>query len=236
VPEPLAPRQIGVVVPANNEELSIGSSLASIIDAARGVAVPVTILVVLDACTDGSLGIVRSLRSARDEAAVEYIEVTVNCVGTARRAGVADLLRRLGAHRTWLATTDADTVVPPNWLSAQLTHAAMGAHVVVGTVAVGDWHERLPHVRALAINNYGTGPTHRHIHGANLSFSARAYAATGGFEDRTSDEDVALVESFRINAEPIAWAIDLPVTTSARRNTRTPGGFGTYLTSLEAEP
>ncbi|KMO71863.1 hypothetical protein [Mycolicibacterium chubuense] len=49
------------------------------------------------------------------------------------------------------------------------------------------------------------------------------------------DEDVALVRAFETNAEPIAWAADLPVITSARRDARAPKGFATYLTSLQAQ-
>ena len=43
-------------------------------------------------------------------------------VGAARAVGMAGLLRRTAATdpaAVWLATTDADTVVPPGWLRRQ---------------------------------------------------------------------------------------------------------------------
>jgi hypothetical protein len=122
--------------------------------------------------------------------------------------------------------------VPGGWFATQLAHADAGARVVAGTVAVADWQDRSTAVRDRAIEDYRSA-LHRHVHGANLSFAATAYRATGGFPATTFDEDVALVAAFRGNDEPIAWAIDLPVTTSARRHGRAPRGFADYLASLE---
>jgi hypothetical protein len=115
-----------------------------------------------------------------------------------------------------------------------MTHAAAGARVVVGTVTVTDWHDHTRAVRGRAIGVY-MAMNHRRVHGANLSFAAAAYKAAGGFEPHTFDEDVTLVEAFIANAEPLAWALDLAVTTSARRRARAPRGFASYLTSLEAD-
>jgi hypothetical protein len=120
----------------------------------------------------------------------------------------------------------------PHWFAAQLRHAAAGPRVVAGTVTVEDWHDRNHAVRDRARKEYRATP-HRHIHGANLSFAATAYCATDGFRPVTCDEDVLLIDAFTANAEPIAWAIDLAVVTSARRQARAPGGFASYLSALE---
>jgi hypothetical protein len=194
--------------------------------AATRVAVPVTVIVVLDACTDNSAAVVRAAQTG-----VEAIVVDANSVGCARAAGMAELLRRDGQSGTWLATTDGDSVVPPNWLGSQLRHADAGARVVIGTVVVKDWEDRSAAVRDRAIRDYRMN--HNHIHGANLSFDAAAYHAAGGFRLVTHDEDVRLVQAFKANSEAIAWAVDLPVVTSARRRARAPRGFSSYLSSLE---
>ena len=102
-----------------------------------------------------------------------------------------------------------------------MNHADAGARVVAGTVAVADWQDRSDGVRERAVSDYLATP-HRHIHGANLSFAATAYQAAGGFPPIPSSEDVALVDAFRRNDEPIAWALDLAVRTSARRQARAP--------------
>jgi glycosyltransferase involved in cell wall biosynthesis len=232
------PRRIGIVLPAKDEQRSIGACLVSIAEAAAHVQQSVTVLAVLDNCSDGSVDVVRRFASKTAHLEVDYLEIEADSVGYARWVGMATLISRLGACGTWLATTDSDSTVPPQWLSTQLRHAASGAEVVLGTVTVDDWRDRSSGLQARAARRYGDSDNpncHRHIHGANLSCSATAYLAAGGFPDRRCDEDVALVRAFRRNSEPIAWAIDLPVTTSARREARAPGGFAAYLTALESE-
>jgi glycosyltransferase involved in cell wall biosynthesis len=220
--------RIGVVVPVNNEEHTLRQCLDALDATASCVAVPVTVIVVLDCCTDNSAAIVDGFHGGRMEA----IAVEANNVGFARSAGMDELLRRHGESGTWLATTDGDSRVPPNWLATQVRHAATGARAVAGTVTVEDWGDRSSTLRDRARKDY-RAVAHRHIHGANLSFAAAAYRAAGGFAPITSDEDVRLVDALRANGETITWATDLPVVTSARRHARAPRGFATYLSALE---
>jgi glycosyltransferase involved in cell wall biosynthesis len=221
---------IGVVVPANNEECALPGALTGLKAAARRVPVPVTVVVVLDGCTDRSAEVVKRAGET-PEIVIRAVTLEARNVGVARRSGVAELLEILPGHGLWLATTDADSVVPESWFAAQLRHAAAGARVVAGTVVVADWQDHSHAVRDRAVQDYFAAP-HRHIHGANLSFTSAAYQAAGGFPPVASGEDVALVDAFRRNDEPIAWAMDLAVTTSARRQARAPGGFANYLSSL----
>lgn len=148
--------------------------------------VPVTVIVVLDTCTDGSAAVA----NAHPARGVETVVVHARCVGAARAAGMAELLRRQPVQGTWLATTDADSVVPPHWLLAQRDHAGQGARVVAGTITVQDWQDRSRAVRDRAHRDYHAA-AHRHIHGANLSFYADAYCAAGGFAQLSCHEDVS---------------------------------------------
>lgn len=220
--------RIGVVVPANNEEESLPRCIEALCIAAHRVALPVSVIVVLDACTDDSATVIRNC----PEREVEALVVDANNVGFARAAGMSELLRRNDTTGMWLATTDSDSVVPHSWFTSQLRYADSGARVVAGTVVVEDWENRSRAVRQRALRAYRAGG-HRHVHGANLSFAATAYCAAGGFQPLTFDEDVSLVDALRANDEPIAWATDLPVVTSARREARAPKGFASYLASLE---
>jgi hypothetical protein len=220
--------RIGVVVPVNDEQETLSRCLTALAAAACDVAVPVKVVAVLDACTDDSAAIAARFPMA----GLETIAVEARCVGFARAAGMAALVRQLSQPGTWLATTDADSVVPQNWLSAQLRHADAGARVVAGTVTVEDWGDRSCTVAERADNDYRAQP-HRHVHGANLSFAASAYCAAGGFQPVSCHEDVRLVEAFRANNEPITWATEIAVVTSARRHARAPLGFASYLSSLE---
>jgi cellulose synthase/poly-beta-1,6-N-acetylglucosamine synthase-like glycosyltransferase len=220
--------RIGVVVPVNNEEHGLRQRLAALDEAASSVAVPVTVIVVLDSCTDDSAAVVNGFSGGH----VESLAAEFNNVGVARAAGMAVLLHRHPESGTWLATTDGDSIVPRHWLAAQVRHAAAGARVVAGTVTVQDWEERGSILRERVRRDYRAGP-HRHVHGANLSFAADAYRAAGGFDPVTADEDVRLMDAFRANGESITWATDLAVVTSARRHARVPQGFASYLSALE---
>lgn len=87
-------------------------------------------------------------------------------------------------ERLWLATTDADSAVPPDWLSAQLEIASRrDARGVAGTVAVRDWGTYSRSSARSCEQFYARGgDVHSHVHGANLGGGrADAYRAAGAF-------------------------------------------------------
>ncbi|MEO7335304.1 MAG: glycosyltransferase [Caldimonas sp.] len=210
---------IAAIVPAHDEEEHIGPCLAALRIAAMSHALggeEVLLVVVLDACTDRTGAIAREMGA---------ITVTVQSrnVGVARARGA---LRALRDGARWLAFTDADTVVSPDWFAAQL---ALKAEVVCGTVAVADWGVYGEPMRRHFAETYTDADGHRHIHGANLGMSASAYLRAGGFAPLASSEDVALIEALQDSGASIAWSAAPRVFTSARRAFRAPGGFGATL-------
>lgn len=227
-------RRIGVVVPAKNEAGLILGCLEALDAAAAAVAVPVAVTIVLDDCTDATPDLVAGAASTL-AVDLHIREIRASSVGIARRLGMADIVARFGVAGTWLATTDADSIVPPDWLNRQLRYARAGANVVAGTVGVGDWSERPACIALMAEGAY-RGSDRRHVHGANLGVRAESYLGVGGFKAVDRDEDVALVSALAGAGEPIVWADDLAVTTSARRVSRAPGGFAAYLDALETLP
>jgi len=202
----------GVVVPAHNEQEHLPSCLATL----RGAAV----IVVADACTD------RTAEVARRAGAL-VVEVAARNVGAARAAGGHELLRR-GA--SWVATTDADTLVPPGWLNTQLEYAARGWDAVAGTVAVADWTGHPPKRPAAYARHYARDRAP--VHGANLGFSAHAYVAAGGFPAIPTGEDRALVKAMERTGHRVLHTPRVRVLTSARHRYRAPHGFGHLLTTL----
>jgi glycosyltransferase involved in cell wall biosynthesis len=213
---------IGVVIPAHNEEHHLGAALHAIEQARRDTFLEgeaVQVIVVLDSCTDGTAAI-----AARHGAAT--CAVRARNVGTARALGASAML---AAGARWLAFTDADTTVSPNWLSAQL---ALGADAVCGSIAVADWSPHGEHaalIEAHFLETYSDREGHRHIHGANLGVSADAYLRAGGFRALACSEDVDLVLALERSGARIAWSAAPRVTTSARRDARAKGGFGDAL-------
>jgi len=221
---------VGVVIPAHNEEDLLPSCLAAVRMAARMLPqTAVHVVVVADACTD------RTVPRARQGGAV-VVDVQARCVGAARRAGMSEVLsrtRHLDPGSVWLATTDADSLVPPEWLALHLRYAAAGWDAVAGTVAVTDWAEHPRGLPPLFQQHYRTGPgVHPHVHGANLGFSASAYLAAGGFRPRRTAEDHALVDALAAAGRRILRTTEVSVLTSARRQARAPRGFSHLLSSL----
>lgn len=216
---------IGVVVPVHNEEASLEACLLALRTAALHPDLggePVTLVVVLDDCNDRSLDIV----SRHAPAHVTCLTIAARNVGIARHTG-AELLLALDAR--WLAFTDADSRVAPDWLVAQL---ALSADAVCGLVTVDDWSEHPPHVSIRFAALYQRTDDHRHIHGANLGVCSRAYRRAGGFPPQPSSEDVALVQRLIALDAQIAWSTLPRVVTSARAKGRAPGGFADHLAML----
>ncbi|MDQ6782355.1 MAG: glycosyltransferase family 2 protein [Actinomycetota bacterium] len=226
-------QRIGIVVPAKNEANLIVDCLTALAVAALRVAMPVTASIVVDDCTDTTPELVAGASIAL-ELDLHLLEIRAGSVGEARRVGMAEMVARLGVTGTWLATTDADSMVPPHWLARQLAHARGGATVVAGTVEVADWSSRSAGVRRSAEEAY-EGTNRRHVHGANLGLHAESYLGVGGFQALERNEDVALVAALARAGELIAWAEDLAVTTSSRRLARAPGGFAAYLDALDLD-
>lgn len=213
---------IGIVVPAHNEAALVGDCLAATLHAARHPGLegePVEIVVVLDHCTDNTADIVSAWP-------VDSLTVSLRNVGAARAQGADALLAR-GAR--WLAFTDADSVVAPDWLFQQIQ---LEADVVCGTIQVDEWSDHAEDAAGLRrhfLRTYNDADGHRHIHGANLGLSADAYRQVGGFLPLATSEDVALVEALQHAGARIAWSAAPRVVTSARRAARAPGGFAAAL-------
>jgi len=219
----------GVVVPAHNEETLLPACLAALRRAARQVSVPVHLLVAADSCTDRTGEVARACGA-------RVIGIGARSVGAARAAGMAELLRlTVGPEpaSVWLATTDADTVVPPRWLQRQVEYADQGWDVVLGTVTVADWSEHPPHVPAAFAARYGSGDgPHPHVHGANIGIRASAYRAAGGFRPLRTAEDHALLAAVAEAGCSVLRAGDVAVETSGRRHARAPHGFSHLLRTL----
>jgi glycosyltransferase involved in cell wall biosynthesis len=213
---------LGIVIPAHNEETFLPACLQAVNLAAQHPELdgePVAIVVVLDSCTDRS-----AMIAARYN--VPTISINARNVGIARAAGAAAMLDK---DVRWLAFTDADSRVAPDWLVAQL---ALRAEAVCGVITVDDWGEHDAATRDAFYRSYLDTDGHRHIHGANLGVSARAYRRAGGFPPIACSEDVALVDMLIATGTTIAWSAAPRVITSARIASRARGGFGDTLAAL----
>lgn len=223
-PPPTRPQVIGVVVPARDEQATIGGCLRSIARAARQVPEEVVTVVVADNCLDATTV----------EAAAAGATVLVNAgspadgVGAARRLGCAHALTALAAtpHESiWLAQTDADSEVPPDWLRAQLAFAAAGFAAVAGLVTLAAGDDAAAHRRWALEYEQRSG----HVHGANLGVRADAYLAVGGFEPVPAHEDLGLVQRLVEAGYAVARPDHCRVVTSGRLAGRSAAGMAADL-------
>jgi len=239
---------VGVVVPVHNEEQHLARALAGLRAAADALQastprVGVTLMIVLDGCTDGSRAM--AMQFAAMDSRISVLEVGFRSVGKTRRAGIGALL---AAHsppqppsagpspaRLWLANTDADSRVPVNWLLRQVELADAGADAVLGSVEpdpdgmdpeiLRRWHAKHPFEEH-----------HAHVYGANFGVRASAYRLSGGFPRQPSHEDRALVVNLRSHGFTVRATDSIRVLTSGRLHARAPYGFGTYLFALGLQP
>lgn len=220
------------MVPAHEEEELLPGCLAALRTAERRVRMPVRVIVVLDSCTDRTEAVCRSF-------GVETVAVSTRNVGCARAAGVARAVSAATDPAVlWLAHTDADSRVGPDWLADQLALADRGADAVLGVVrlpsAATVLHRSHQAAYARSIRPDGT---HDHVHGANLGVRASAYLACGGFPPVTAHEDRHLVRRLAsVAALSVVYSDRISVETSPRLRGRCPEGFAADLAGLHARP
>ena len=212
---------VAVVIPARDEEKLVGDCLESVVNAAAvarrryGRRVAVTVVLVADGCTDGTAAIARAIEG------VEVVETSGSNVGAARKAGVDHALAGASgpADRIWIANTDADSVVPTNWLTEQLDLAADDVDLMIGTV-----HPTFAELSSAQIaawrQNHRPGVPNGHAHGANLGIRASTYLRVGGFPAIPEHEDNDLVDRVKASGARIVASDRWMQTISARRNAK----------------
>lgn len=222
---------VGVVLPVHDEEELLPGALDALEIAVNSLSPSIScrVAIVLDQCDDGSSAIARRWG---DRFGALVIQRGCRNVGLARRAGCLALLARWPGKdpaQVWLATTDADSRVPQDWLTVQLEAHMSGADLWAGRVRVAEdsatvlrWMERYAAERSP-------------IHGASLGFSAALYTRLGGFRGLQSGEDRDMHQRTEAAGFRVVYDFRAVVTTSSRRNGRAPEGFAGVLNIVEQE-
>ncbi len=227
-----------VGVPACDEEDTIEECLSSIDRAAAQLDVPTVVVLAADRCSDETES--RARRADLTSVRLDIVRGQWRAAGAARAAAIRHGLALCAAphEETWIATTDADSVVADDWLVRQLAHAASGADAVAGIVELRDDHHCNDRVVTTFHSVYAVGElTHEHVHGANLGVRADWYAAAGGFAAVELSEDHLLWNELRRRGARCLPTIDGRVATSARLRGRAVGGFAdTLRAAVEGAP
>ena len=235
-------------MPARNEEALIGSCLAALAKQEGISAQEYEVLLVLDQCTDTTEARALEVVAEYPDLRLHLLEGPGRGAGHARRAGMEEAYARLlssGRPDGLIASTDADTVVATDWLSAQLQAASRGACAIGGRIelrddgdlpqGVANWHAEQGRVRQreLLAGLYSTdGPLqteHWQFSGASLALTAAAYAEIGGLEPSAALEDEYLERALSRCGIPIERPLSVRVTTSARLDGRAHRGLARDL-------
>lgn len=227
---------VGVVIPAHDEQDTIGDAIDSVLRSLAEVDVRRSVLVVVcDDCGDRTAAVAREHLRPEDRA----MEVGHRCVGAARAAGSLAALRFLDLppEQVWLLSIDADSTAPPSWVRHHLGHADSGADCVAGVVELA--HDAPRHLgrefhRRYTAELSSVPGTHDHVHGTNLGVRASTLLDAGNWAPLRTGEDhatwaaVGAVGGRRVQDPRIS------VVTSSRLVGRAPHGFAADLRELLA--
>lgn len=226
--------RFAIGIPARNEAQLVSRCIESVLASADALSDPSAVRLVIgcDSCSDATADIARAIALGDDR--VDVIEGTWRSAGACRAAAIRHALEvvRSGTSLSdiWVATTDADTVVPSDWLCAHAAHWSQGDDAVAGVVDLLDDDADILRVFG---RHYVLGhDSHGHVHGANLGIRADAYLSVGGFPSADLAEDHALWHALRRAGFTCRSSVALRVSTSARLTSRAVGGFADTLRNL----
>ena len=232
-----------VAIPAHDEEETIGACLDAVATAVSegqraGVVGRARIAVAAHRCVD------QTRQRAQDHlAGLSGIESLVRdepedlLVGAVRTRLIEDAITRSPALSAdcWILSTDADTIVPPDWVTGLLAAArSSGAELVLGLADLDEWRvgpearRRYQQLLDAGID----GGQHRHVYAANLAVAWQTFAAVGGFPAVPHGEEHALVRAVRAHGRRVVSPLGPRVRTSARMPGRAAGGLGGLLAEL----
>lgn len=174
------------VVIAYNEEANIAGTISAI-KALDGLGKH-EIIIVDDGSRDGTAGIVKGMAEA--DAGIRLIELGNNRGrGSARASGIAR------ARGEYVATVDADIILPADWLVR--TRSALGNHDAVGGTAVPDGDVAYLY-RRFRLTPRAVGHTAT-VTGSNGLYRRRVFELAGFDAALREGEDVAFNHAMRRN-------------------------------------
>ena len=251
-----------IAIPVRNEAERIARCLTAI-DRQTGLAPGrLGLVLLLNNCTDDTAAIVAGLVPA-----LSIPVRVIDCVhagahaGWARRAAMDAAVAWLEAEGTasataTLLTTDADSIVPPDWVVANLAALEAGADAVAGRVELipeeaallppslpargrlEDTYDALITEMEARIDPdpHDPWPCHRTTIGASLAVRLSAYRDVGGMPEIPLGEDGAFVGALLQRGFRVRHDRAVLVLISARLTGRAAGGVADTIRSRCEEP
>ena len=260
--------RVVVIIPAKDEAKALSAAL----DALRlqrdlsGAPMPhasYEVLLLLNNCTDESLEVAKHYAGVHRSFRLHILECDLppDCahVGTARKILMDLACDRFAmlpaAPTTAILSTDADTLVSPEWIACNLSAIVDGADAVGGVIQLlpGDLasldtgtrirYERDREFQVLVaklealLDPDPADPWPRHVahFGASLACTPEAYRRCGGMPPVKPLEDVAFIDALRKVGARIRHAPSVHVATSARLDGRAEVGLSGQLRLWETQ-
>ena len=240
----MSPRAADVVVavPARDEADSIEACLAAIAVAVRdaqpaGAVRRVRVAVAAHRCRDETAERAAAYLRTSGVDHLVLVDDDSDTVGAVRTRLVEAAMLvdpPLEEDRTWVLSTDADSVVPPDWVRGLLDVAERTqADLVAGFVSLDAWQvnraasEAYDHLLLSGLTAEG----HDHVWAANLAVAYGAFRAAGGFPSVAHGEERVLAGRIARTGR-VVGALHPVVTTSARMPGRAAHGLGDLLRRL----
>lgn len=237
------PVDLLVALPAHNESALISACLQSVcraVDAAQqaGSVSRARVAVAAHRCSDDTAKQARAVLAGwpgiESLVTIEDEPAPVGAVRTRLVHRAVAAVPALGSA-SWLFSTDADTTVPTDWVTATLSQARQSqADLVLGLADLGNWPvdraTRTAYEQIVADGLSGDG--HRHAYAANLAIRWEAFAQVGGFPASAHGEEHGLAAACRAAGLSVVSTLYPRVQTSARMPGRAPEGLGALLANL----
>ena len=253
---------VAIAVPLKNEALCVLPMLRALDDAAGRYDGPVIVLVMANDCTDASVDLITHYRSRFAEIDCRAVSMLPGArhAGWARRLAFDAAAGRLVNGDDLLLSTDADTIVSPDWIVRTVATIKQGYDAVAGYALtgreergrlgelargrlnqIGRYYTALNYLRARLQPEPGDPwPRHFYEGGASIALTLQLYRRMGGAPTPSLAEDRALFERVRRHGGRIRHPVDVRVTTSCRTEGRAPGGMADavaqWITQDEDEP
>jgi GT2 family glycosyltransferase len=233
-----------VAVPVRDEAGRIGSCLTALNQQIRP---PDTVVLMLNNCTDDTETIARAmmpnLRFGLDLISQDLPPAQADA-GHARGLAMDLAAKRAGPSGV-LLTTDADAIVPPDWVIRNLNALHQGVDIVCGQAVIDPVEammiptplhddDALERQLIALLDDFAwmldpephdPPPRHTEASGASVAVSVEAFRRVGGIPAISSGEDRAFVRALWMVDARVRHDPSIQVTVSGRIEGRAPGGM-----------
>ena len=245
-----------VAIPARNEAGRIAACLQALALQPAARQHIAAVCVFANNCTDATVAVVGAMQLPFSVRIVDaQLPPAKAHIGYAR-CGAADLalttIQAQGLDDAIIFSTDADSQVANDWLSALVAAMAPAVDAVCGAIDLdGPVAPTLAAARAVEARYaeavaraaalldpqaHDPWPNHIWCWGANIAVRARCLMAVGGMPTVKLAEDRALHAELLRHDARIRHSVAPRVITSARLKGRAPGGLADLMTSYSADP